>query len=84
MVPKGWKIQLAATPSQSSAEAVLNRAAAKAGTVLARVAPYTEPVTKGGTTLYRARFGGFASKEVARAACSYLSKRDFSCLAISD
>ena len=49
-----------------------------------RQSPYTEPVKIGHGTLYRARFAGFASKNQARAACAYLSKRDFRCLAISD
>jgi hypothetical protein len=82
--PGGWKIQIAATPTQSSAEDLLNQARAKAGTVLASVSPYTEPVKAGNATLYRARFGGFASKEDARNACAYLTKRNFNCLAISN
>ena len=80
----GWKIQIAATPSQSSAEELLDQARAKAATVLADVSPYTEPVQAGSATLYRARFGGFASKEAARSACAYLTKRNFNCLAISN
>ena len=80
----GWKIQIAATPSVGSAIALLDSARAKAPGVLAKASPYTEPVVKGSTTLYRARFAGFAGKEQARAACAYLAKRDFSCLAISE
>ncbi len=84
MVPAGWKIQIGATPNESSAEALLNRAAAKAGSVLASVSPYTEPVNVKGNTLYRARFAGFTSKHTARRACTYLTKLNFDCLAISD
>jgi D-alanyl-D-alanine carboxypeptidase len=80
----GWKIQIAATPTQRSAEELLERARAKAAKVLADVSPYTEPVEAGNATLYRARFGGFASKESARAACAYLTKQNFNCLAISN
>ncbi len=80
----GWKIQLAATPTQESAEALLDRARAKAPTLLAGVSPYTEPVEAGSAILYRARFGGFDSKEAARAACAQLSKQNFNCLAISN
>ena len=80
----GWKIQIAATPSVGSAIAVLDSARTKAPNVLANASPYTEPVVKGNVTLYRARFAGFADKEHARAACAYLAKRDFSCLALSD
>jgi cell division septation protein DedD len=80
----GWKIQIAATPTQSSAEELLQAARAKAPTVLADVSPYTEPVQAGNATLYRARFGGFASKETARDACAYLTRKNFNCLAISN
>ena len=84
MGPRGWKIQIGAPPSQASATALLDKAAAKAKRVLANAAPFTEVVTKGNSTLYRARVGGFHSREAARAACEYLAKRDFSCLAIHD
>jgi len=80
----GWKIQIAATPTQTSAEELLESARAKAGQVLADATPYTEPVEAGNATLYRARFGGFADKETARAACAYLTKKNFNCLAISN
>ena len=53
--------------------------------MLGKASPYTEPVVVSGkTTLYRARFAGFADKNEARAACAYLTRRDFDCLAISD
>lgn len=84
LVPRGWKIQIGAAPSRSSAQAILQKAKAKAPKLLASAAPYTEPVVKGSVTLYRARFGGFEDKDAARDACSYLAKRDFSCLALSD
>ena len=81
----GWKIQIAATPTRSSAEDMLDQALSKAQPVLGKASPYTEPVVVSGkTTLYRARFAGFADKKEARAACAYLSRRDFDCLAISD
>jgi D-alanyl-D-alanine carboxypeptidase len=80
----GWKIQIAAAPTQSSAEDILDRALSKGAAVLAKAAPYTEPVTVDGSKLYRARFAGFANKNKARAACAYLARRDFKCLAISD
>jgi D-alanyl-D-alanine carboxypeptidase len=52
--------------------------------VLAKASPYTEPVVTGDTKLYRARFAGFTNKNAARAACAYLTRRDFHCLALSD
>jgi D-alanyl-D-alanine carboxypeptidase len=80
----GWRIQIAASPTQAGAEDVLDRALAKGGKVLASAAPYTEPVERNGSTLYRARFSGFATKEAARDACAFLAKQSFSCLAVSD
>ncbi len=80
----GWKIQLAATPTQSSAEDILDRALSKASRVLGSASPYTETVVRGDTKLYRARFAGFAGKTEARAACDYLTKRSFQCLALTD
>ena len=85
VIVTGWKIQIAATPTQSSAEDMLDRALAKGAAVLGKASPYTEPiVVSDNTKLYRARFAGFADKKQARAACAYLAKRDFDCLAISD
>ncbi len=80
----GWKIQLAATPSQQGAEEILGQAMAKGARVLASASPYTEPVKSGGSTLYRARFAGFSDKEAARNACAYLTKQKFTCLAIAN
>jgi D-alanyl-D-alanine carboxypeptidase len=80
----GWKIQLAATPTQSSAIEILERAKSKAAKFLADASPYTETVVKEDVTLYRARFVGFADKDAARAACAQLVKQKFSCLALSD
>ena len=80
----GWKIQLGATPSKDAAEDILDRALSRGSQVLGDAAPYTETVVRGEMTLYRARFAGFVGKDQARAACAYLAKRDFQCLAISD
>ena len=78
----GWKIQLAATPSQSSAEDILNRALTGGGDVLASATPYTEPVAKAGGTLFRVRFGGFPSKAAARSACAHMKRQKFDCIAL--
>jgi D-alanyl-D-alanine carboxypeptidase len=80
----GWKIQIAATDTQKSAQQVLDRALAEAPKLLADAAPYTEPVDAGNSTLYRARFGGFPDKASARAACAQLARHNFNCLAISN
>ncbi len=78
----GWKIQLAAVPSEKSALEILSNARSKAPQVLADASPYTETVVKEDVTLYRARFAGFAGKEDARAACAHLTKKEFACLAL--
>jgi D-alanyl-D-alanine carboxypeptidase len=80
----GWRIQIAASPTKDGAEDMLDQALAKGGAVLGKAEPYTEPVQSGDSTLYRARFAGFSTKEKARAACAYLAKQKFSCLAIND
>jgi D-alanyl-D-alanine carboxypeptidase len=84
MVPSGWKIQLGASPSRNGAESIIDKAKSKAPKLLAGLTSYTEPVVKGSTTLYRARFGGFADKDAARQACVSLTKQDFSCLALGE
>jgi D-alanyl-D-alanine carboxypeptidase len=43
--------------------------------------PFTEPVVKGNATLYRARFSGF-DHDRAEAACRYLKRNEFECLAV--
>jgi D-alanyl-D-alanine carboxypeptidase len=78
----GWRIQIAAADTQAGAEEMLDRALAKAGKVLAHASPYTESFSTGSATVYRARFAGFTSKEAARAACTYLVKHKFACLAV--
>jgi len=83
-VHSGWLIQIAASPTKGGAEDMLDAAMAKAGSVLAKAEPYTEAVQSGDSTLYRARFAGFSTKENARDACAYLAKQKFSCLAVSN
>lgn len=80
--PSGWVVQVASTPSESGAKAVLVKAASKAPTVLADASAFTEVFNMKGTTYYRARFGGFGTKDKAWAVCSALKKRDISCYAV--
>ena len=49
--------------------------------MLGHADPYTETVTKGDKTLYRARFAGF-DREGAEAACKFLKKNEFQCMAL--
>jgi D-alanyl-D-alanine carboxypeptidase len=78
----GWKIQIGATASEAQAQSLLKKAKTTNPSVLADAEPFTETVSKGSATLYRARFAGFDSKEDARAACSKLAKSRISCIAI--
>jgi D-alanyl-D-alanine carboxypeptidase len=80
----GWHIQIGAVPTEEGAQALLEKAQATMGTVLASLQPVTQAVEHRGTTLYRARFAGFSDKEDARAACAKLKRKDFSCLAVAN
>jgi D-alanyl-D-alanine carboxypeptidase len=52
------------------------------GDALASLYPLTQEIERNGTTLYRARFAGFADKEEARAICAKLKSKSFACLAV--
>jgi D-alanyl-D-alanine carboxypeptidase len=81
---EGWHIQIGATPTPEGAQALIEKAQATMGTMLASLQPVTQEIDHRGTTLYRARFAGFADKEEARAMCARLKRKDFSCLAIAN
>jgi D-alanyl-D-alanine carboxypeptidase len=77
-----WHIQIGAVPSADGAAALIAKAQAEMGPVLASLSPLTQEITHRGSTLYRARFAGFADKEEARATCSKLKQKSFACLAV--
>jgi D-alanyl-D-alanine carboxypeptidase len=79
----GWRIQIAAAPTRARAQDILEQAVSAAQAILGSATPYTEEVSVRGSTLYRARFGGFASQQAAKDACAYLVKRNFACLPIN-
>jgi D-alanyl-D-alanine carboxypeptidase len=79
----GWIIQVGALPSETEAKERLATVKTKAARYLASADPFTEPVQKGSTTLFRARFAGF-DKTQAEAACRYLKRNDVDCLAIKN
>jgi len=79
----GWVIQIAAAGSKEGAIDLLEKARAKAPNTLSGKSNYTETVTKGGTTLHRARFVGFSTKVAARNACKVLKEKRVSCLALN-
>ena len=80
VVSGSWQVQIAATPTAQAAKDLLSEAKSKAGNALANASPYTEAVGKGASTVYRARFTGFASRDDASSACSALKRKDFDCM----
>ena len=77
----GWVIQVGAYPAEAEAQQRIALAKSKASRLLASASPFTEPVQRGDTTLYRARFAGL-DKDQAEAACKFLKRNDVDCLAI--
>jgi D-alanyl-D-alanine carboxypeptidase len=77
-----WFVQIAAVPTREGANRLLEQARLKAGPVLAKAEPLTQPVEKSGTTFYRARFAGFSGKKEARAVCARLKRKSVDCLAV--
>ncbi|GEP09312.1 D-alanyl-D-alanine carboxypeptidase [Methylobacterium gnaphalii] len=81
VTPTAWVIQLGAMDDEEKAKSMLAEARGRAGSALGKAAPYTVRVSHGGTTLYRARFSGFAEQGAAQDACSALKKNGFNCFA---
>ncbi len=77
----GWIIQVGALESESEARQRLNAARGSASKLLSDADPFTETVSKGNKTLYRARFAGL-NQGSAEAACRTLKRSDISCIAI--
>jgi D-alanyl-D-alanine carboxypeptidase len=77
----GWIIQVGALESESEARSRLNAARGSASRLLSEADPFTEAVSKGNKTLYRARFAGL-NQNSAEAACRALKRSDISCIAI--
>jgi D-alanyl-D-alanine carboxypeptidase len=79
----GWVIQIGAYGGENEARQHLSEAQAKLHAVLGAADPFTEPVQKGATTLYRARFAGF-DRATAESACRQLKSHDFRCMMLKD
>jgi D-alanyl-D-alanine carboxypeptidase len=79
-VRSGWIIQVGALDSESEARQRLD-AARGASKLLTEADPFTEAVSKGSKTFYRARFAGL-DQNSAEAACRSLKRSDISCIAI--
>lgn len=76
----GWVIQLGATDDEAKAREILSRAKTQ-NRSLSKADAFTEKVSKGGSTLYRARFSGFDAED-AQSACKSLKRSGFACFAI--
>ena len=81
-VPSGWVVQVASSPTKSGAEALLDKTSKQAARVLADASGFTVAFDNDGTTYYRARFGGFGSKDAAWKACDALKRKKISCYAV--
>ncbi|CDX19831.1 Beta-lactamase [Mesorhizobium sp. ORS 3324] len=81
-VPTGWVVQVASSPTQAGAKALLDKTSKQAPKVLADAEGFTVAFDKGGSTYYRARFGGFDSKDAAWKACDALKRKKISCYAV--
>jgi len=79
----GWMIQVGAFAAERDAKDRLRSAKSKARHFLSSADPFTETVAKDNKTFYRARFAGFDKRE-ARAACKYLKRKDFACIALKN
>ena len=77
----GWAVQIASSPSQSEAFAALVRTGKEASGILGAANAFIEEFENKGTVYYRARFGGFASKNQAWNACNALKKQKIDCFA---
>lgn len=82
-VAKGaWVVQVASSPSQSQAKAILEKTTKRAPQVLADASSFTVAFDNDGTTYYRARFGGFGSQNAALKACHALKRKKIDCYAV--
>jgi D-alanyl-D-alanine carboxypeptidase len=83
MTHVGWVIQVGAFPAEDEAKQRLSSVQTRASRYLGSADAYTESVTRGDATLYRARFAGLG-KEQAEAACNYLKHNDVECMTIKN
>ncbi|WP_027166249.1 D-alanyl-D-alanine carboxypeptidase [Mesorhizobium sp. WSM3224] len=81
-VPSGWVVQVASSPTKSGAQSLIEQTSKQAPRILADASGFTVAFDKDGTTYYRARFGGFGSKDAAWKACDALKRKKISCYAV--
>jgi D-alanyl-D-alanine carboxypeptidase len=82
-LPRGWSIQVGAYGSEAAARARLETVSALGISDLVASARYaTEPLQRGGSQLWRARFSGLDA-DIARAACARLQARGEPCFTVA-
>jgi D-alanyl-D-alanine carboxypeptidase len=81
--PSGWMIQVGALESLEAAQKRIELVRSKAAKLLTHSSSYTETISKGDQTLYRARFAGL-EKATAEAACKTLKRAEIVCFAIKN
>jgi D-alanyl-D-alanine carboxypeptidase len=77
----GWAVQIASSQSQGDAFAALVRIGKEASSVVGSADAFIEEFDNKGKRYYRARFGGFSSKDQAWDACTALKKQRIDCFA---
>jgi D-alanyl-D-alanine carboxypeptidase len=74
-------VQVGAFDVEQEARDRLTAVQNKIGHLLKHATPFTEAVTSGDKTLYRARFAGI-QKDQAEAICKQLKRNDIACMTI--
>ncbi len=80
---KSWQIQIGAYPDKRGAMRQVENALILDLTSLKGKTGFAMSITRGSSTLYRARFSGFSTATSAREACSQLVKKGVSCLMLA-
>jgi D-alanyl-D-alanine carboxypeptidase len=78
----GWQIQIGAYPTKDGAMRIIEKALSMDLNPLAGKTAFAIPITRGSSTLYRARFSGF-DRSTAREACKELERKGFGCLPLA-
>jgi D-alanyl-D-alanine carboxypeptidase len=79
----GWMIQVGAFPEEKEAKQRLIAAQGKARDQLGQANPFTERISKGNKSLYRARFAGL-DKDQAENACKHLKRSEIPCMLLKE
>jgi D-alanyl-D-alanine carboxypeptidase len=77
-----WQIQLGGYPTKGGAIHMLERVLSMELEQLNGKTAFTIPITRGSSTMYRARFSGF-EQQTAKEACKELERKGISCLLLA-